>query len=271
MSAARAIAGTTRVHALIGAPVAHSRSPALHNALFAHCGLDAAYVALPVAPDTTGAALVAAVRTLGLAGANLTVPFKERVLPHLDGQAPSARAAGAVNTLVVENGAIIGHNTDGAGLMDGAREAGWTPGGRAVVLGAGGAGRAVAAALAAAGCAVTVLNRSPARAAALADALGISAGPLSAFAAHAAGASLVVNCCTPAADPVVGALDARGLAPGALWIDTNYFRPAPVPPGPRSQTGAAMLLHQGLRAFALWTGHTVPAATARALVPGFAP
>lgn len=263
-----AITGATPVFALLGAPVAHSRSPTLHNGLFARTGTPGVYVALPVDPACSGRALVESVRTLGLAGANLTVPFKERVLAQLDALAPSAARAGSVNTLVREGTTIVGHNTDGNGLVASAREAGWRPGGRALVLGAGGAGRAVAAALVDAGCEVIVLNRSSARAAAVGRALGLQTGPLTAAAmtALSAGAELVVNCCTPAADAAVAALPADGLAPGALWVDTNYFRaplPCPAGDGLRRLDGRGMLLHQGLAAFTLWTGRPVAAAEAR--------
>jgi shikimate dehydrogenase len=263
------ITGATPVFALLGAPVAHSRSPRLHNGLFAHTGTAGVYVALPVDPTSSGAALVQTVRTLGLAGANLTVPFKERVLPHLDALAPSAARAGSVNTLVRDGSRLIGHNTDGHGIVKSARAASWAPGGRALVLGAGGAGRAVAAALVAAGCEVAVLNRSPARAQAVGQALGLRTGPLSpaGMAELGAGAELVVNCCTPAADDAVAALPPAALAPGALWVDTNYFRaPLPVPErdGLRQLDGRGMLLHQGLAAFTLWTGCPVTAAQARA-------
>ncbi len=267
------ITGRTTVYGLLGSPVTHSRSPRLHNGLFAHYGLDAAYLAFPVDPRTPGAALVSAIRTLGLTGANLTVPFKQRVLPHLDALAPSASRAEAVNTITVKDGLLIGHNTDGSGLVAAVESTGHRPR-RAMVLGAGGTGRAVAAALQDHGCAVVLLNRTEARALEVARRLGIDAGPLTpeAFSENAVEMDIVVNCCTPAADAMVARLDATRLPSSALWVDANYFNPQPphsATIGGRFQPGTEMLLHQGIQAFALWTGTTVPAALPRQL--GVAP
>ena len=277
MSPPAATTGRTATYALVGHPVARSRSPGLHGALFAAAGIDAVYVCLDVDPERA-AGVAAAVRTLGLAGVNLTVPLKEAVLPHLDGLSPAAAAAGAVNTLWWEGARLMGDNTDGAGLLDAAHEAGARADAPAVLLGAGGTARAVAAALLAAGCPrVTLLNRTRARATAAADALGCASGPLTpaAFTAAAAGAGLVVNCTGGAAAGAVAALPLGALPAPAVWVDANYWMPDPpqeaacAARGLRFQRGHAMLLHQGVRAWRRWTGRTPTAgavAAARAAV-----
>lgn len=251
----------TPTYALIGHPVAHSRSPMLHGALFRAHGIEAVYLCFEVTPDRSQG-IVSAVRTLGLAGANLTVPHKESVVGALDRLTPAAARAGSVNVLAWEGDALIGDNTDGAGLIDSVRESGGTTEGPAVVLGAGGTARAVAAALLNAGAPrVTVLNRTLARAETVAAAIGAEPGPLtsSAFAAAARDAHLVVNCTAGPAAPAVGALDIHALPHGTTWVDANYWMPAPPHHDAahlRFVTGHGMLLHQGARAWRRWTGLT---------------
>jgi shikimate dehydrogenase len=253
------LSGKTRTYALIGHPVAHSRSPALHAALFSAHEIDAVYLCFEVPPSRSGG-IVSAVRTLGLAGANLTVPHKESVVGQLDRLTPAAERAGSVNVLAWEGDALIGDNTDGAGLVDSVRESGGTTSEAAIVLGAGGTARAVAAALLDAGAPrVTLLNRTLARAQTVATAVGAEAGPLTSagFRDAARAARLVVNCTAGPAASAVRALDIRGLADGAVWIDANYWMPDPphnAAPGVRFVSGHGMLLHQGVRAWQRWTG-----------------
>jgi shikimate dehydrogenase len=143
------ISGTTRVVALLGDPVVHTLSPALHNAAFAAAGLDFVYVALRVAPRDLEAAL-GGLQALGLAGANVTIPHKEAAAALMDELRGDAAITGAVNTVVLEGGSLVGHNTDSQGFLASLREL--VPEGvrgqPALLLGAGGAGRAVALALA---------------------------------------------------------------------------------------------------------------------------
>ncbi|RME28554.1 MAG: shikimate dehydrogenase, partial [Deltaproteobacteria bacterium] len=108
------ISARTRVFGLVGHPVRHSLSPAMYNELFQRYGLDAVYVAFDVDP-TRAEAVADAVRTLGLVGVNLTVPFKERVLPALDHMTVAAEEAGAVNVVIHVGGTLTGYNTDGEG------------------------------------------------------------------------------------------------------------------------------------------------------------
>lgn len=238
------ITGATRTFALLGHPVRQSRSPELHAGWFREHGIDGVYVALDV-PAASGEQLVGAVRTLGLAGVNLTVPHKERVVPHLDRLEPAAAAAGAVNTLYWDGGNLVGANTDGEGLLRSLAARGVDVAGRrAAVIGAGGAGRGVAHALAAAGVdGLTVLNRTLARAEAVARELPrATPAPLD---ADLDGFELVVVC---TAAPVALTRPA-----GATWIDISTGTPE----------GLAMLCWQGALAFERWTGVRPDAEAAR--------
>ncbi len=269
------ITGATRVYGLVGHPVRHSLSPAMHNELFRRCGVDAVYVTFDVPPARAGV-VVASIRTLGLAGVNLTVPFKEAVLADLDALSPEANLAGAVNVVVRgAEGALTGHNTDGAGYLGALREelGLGVAGEDLAVLGAGGTGRAVAAAAAEAGAhAVTFYNRTLARAERAADTLA-SRFPATVFHAtdldaasfgRRAGAhTRVVNCTSGPATPLVEQLPVEELPEGAAWTDANYWMADPprlaacARRGLRLQRGIGMLMHQGARAFTLFTGHVV--------------
>jgi shikimate dehydrogenase len=190
---ATTITAGTRVAAVIGSPVRHSLSPALHNAAFAAAGVDWVYTAFEVAPGQAGAAL-AAMRALGLGGLSVTMPHKDDIAAAVDVLSPAARALRTANTVVRgADGRLEGHSTDGEGFVASLREAGVDPSGAAVaVLGAGGAARAVIDALARAGAAsVAVVNRTPAKAA-VAAALAGSAGVVGAR-EHVAAADIVVN------------------------------------------------------------------------------
>ncbi|MDY7042096.1 MAG: shikimate dehydrogenase, partial [Chloroflexota bacterium] len=168
------IDGHTQLVGLIGWPVEHSLSPAMHNAAFDALGLNWRYVPLPVPPRQVEAA-VRGLAALGFRGANVTVPHKRAAMPALDSIGPGARALGAVNTLVVSQRAdgsplIGGYNTDCAGFAAALREGGFEPegGGNAVVIGAGGAARAVVHGLLCSGIGeIVVLNRTLERALAL--------------------------------------------------------------------------------------------------------
>jgi shikimate dehydrogenase len=256
---------------VIGHPVAHSLSPALHNAAFAAAGLDWVYVALDVEPGAVADAF-AGVRALGIAGLSVTMPHKEAAAAAADELTDDARRLGAVNCVVNRRGALVGHNTDGPGLLAALdAEVGYAPhGARCVVLGAGGAARAVVLALARADAAeVAVVNRTPDRAAAaaaLAGDRGVVVAPAAAGARLAA-ADLVVNATPvgmgePAAADVPFDLD--HLRPGQVVADLVY-RPlvTPLVAGARDRgvtavNGLGMLVHQAALAFELWTGVDAP-------------
>lgn len=258
------ITGHTRVVALLGSPVRHSRSPALHNAWFARAGIDAVYVALEAPLDTDAAAMVRG----GLWGANLTIPFKRTVLDRLDGLDTDARATGAVNTLYRDGHRLLGANTDVDGwATDALRHTGLT-GRRAVILGAGGAAIAVGHALGKHGAErVHFANRSPAdavvaRLAPHAPQTAWSAGPLTPDAI--ADADLVVHALPAAARPTVEALAFDRLAPTGTWFDLNYFDASPPgfatvqARGWQTVDGHGMLEEQAALAFARWTGRLPP-------------
>ena len=145
------ILGSTQVVGLIGWPIEHSVSPPMHNAAFRHLGLDWCYVPLPVRPKDIAEA-ISGLRALGLRGINATVPHKIALLPLMDELTLPARAIGATNTVIVRPDGLVGHNTDAEGFLRALREAGFDPEEcRALVLGAGGAARAVVYALATVG------------------------------------------------------------------------------------------------------------------------
>lgn len=261
----------TRPVFLLGHPVRHSASPALQNAAFRAAGVDAAFLAADVPADSVGAA-VRALPALGALGANVTMPHKEAVLPHCDEVSKEAQAARAANTLVVREGRVLGHNTDGAGAVAALHEAGVaTRGILAVVLGAGGTARAVGSALLADGATVVFANRTHARAIAAAGELGARAVELGSLPPLLAEAKLVVNA-TPA-----------GLADDTLPLRPEWFLPSfavldcPYRRGGTATVhraraagcaavvpGDAMLLHQGALAFTLWTGRPAPLEAMRA-------
>lgn len=256
----------TAVYALLGRPVHHSRSPALHNGWFRAFGIDAVYVALEV-PAGAEDRVVDAVRTLGLAGANATVPLKERLVGAVDRLTDDARAIGAVNVLVRDppDGALVGANTDAEGFCRSVEGAGHALAGRHVaIVGAGGAARAVAWGVAGRGAAsVRIAARDPARGEALAVAVGASeacavrSGPIDA--GFVAGADVLVVA-TSGRAPAIAALDPAALAPGAVWVDLNYWDPEPIglraaaAAGCATVDGSGMLTWQAALAFELWTG-----------------
>jgi shikimate dehydrogenase len=253
------LSGRTQVAAVIGDPVEHSLSPAILNAAFAAADLDWAYVAFTVAADDVARALEG-VRSLGIRGLSVTMPHKEAVAALVDERSPEATLLGAVNCVVNDGGRLVGHNTDGAGFVDALRaEVGLELAGRRVVLvGAGGAARAIALALGQAGAAdVAVVNRTQARAEVAASLVG-AAGRVGSD-ADVAGADLVVNA-TP-----VGMLDAMvPIDPAALHrgqvVADIVYRPAITPllaaaaaSGAVAVNGLGMLVHQAAHALRLWT------------------
>jgi shikimate dehydrogenase len=166
------ISGSTRLAGVIGWPIDHTLSPAMHNAAYEELGLDWVYIPLGV-PDEAGVRRVAAAaRSLPFVGFNVTMPYKQIALELCDEVAQVARIAGAVNTVHVVDGALIGYNTDGRGLLEALEsEAGFEPQGKAVaVLGAGGAASSAVVALVLGGASrVTIVNRSRERADELAE------------------------------------------------------------------------------------------------------
>lgn len=271
MSGAPPISGRTRVAGIIGWPVSHSLSPAMHNAAFGALGLDWRYVAFPVDPARVGDAL-RGLAAAGVAGLNVTIPHKRAVLDGCSAVSPAVEAIGAANTLVPDGaGGWTADNTDAPGFMRALDEAAplALDGRTALLVGAGGAARAVAFALRARGARVRVANRTAATAAALGDPVGFTPAALAEACRDAA---LVVNCTSLGlhGDDVPPELPLDALGPGHVVADVVY-RPGGTPwlhavaaRGARTVDGLGMLLHQGAAAFALWTGVEPPVAVMRA-------
>ncbi|HHW28267.1 MAG TPA: shikimate dehydrogenase [Syntrophomonadaceae bacterium] len=271
------ISGLTKVYGLFGDPVEHSLSPIMHNTAFQALGLDCVYLPFLVKSKDIASA-VQAVRALHLAGVNLTIPLKECVLPYLDEVEKEAELIGAVNTMINRDGRLCGYNTDAPGFLAALKAAGFNPSGKnAVILGAGGAARAVSFALAQEGVrGIHIFNRSVEKAEKLAADLNAAyqfpttAGDLSSdLAAALKGAELLVNA-TPVgmypnhnAEPL---LTRNQLHQGLLVCDliynplqTRLLKEAEAA-GCRFLNGVGMLVWQGALAFQLWTGEKAPAA-----------
>jgi len=254
-----------QVFGLIGNPVEHSLSPPMHEAAYEELGVDARYVTLE---PTDGAAAVQAADALGVAGLNVTIPFKRDVLAAVD-PTPLAERVGAVNTVDLGTDPPTGHNTDTAGVRRALAHHGVDLSGTAVVVGAGGAGRAAAFALADAGVAVAVANRTTERAEDLAAAVDAAGGtatghPLAALGDLLAGADILVNATSVGMEedrsPVpADALHADLAVLDAVYtpVETRLLREAAAA-GARTVDGAWMLLYQGVEAFEVWTGREAP-------------
>ena len=254
---------------VLGFPVAHSRSPAMMNAAFRELGLDWRYLKLPVASERF-AATVRALPGSGYRGANVTIPHKEAALELADERGEEAAAIGAANTLTFADGALVADNTDAGGLLDALAE---TPAGRtALVLGAGGAARAAAWAMREAGAEVSVWNRTPERAAALAAALSV------AHAQRPGPAEIVVNATAVGlqGEEEQVALAALGLEKieADVLVDLVYGEEPTAlsrwaaARGTRVVTGIEVLVCQGARSLERWTGRQAPLATMREAASG---
>ncbi len=275
------ISGHTGLTALIGSPVAHSSSPAMHNEAFRYLGLDYVYLAFDVTAGSFDAA-VEGLRAIHIKGFNCTMPLKRLMCQRADRLSDAARLIGAVNTVVCEDGALIGHNTDGYGFMQSVREKGYDPAGREMtLLGSGGAASAVMAQAALDGVShIHVFSRpgsvstqclteearrireaSPCRISfydlenlsRLKDCIGQSA--------------VLVNASSVGMAPHTDAClipDASFLPEGLLVADVIYnpketkLLAMAKEAGCPVMNGLSMLLHQGARAFEIWTGQKMP-------------
>jgi len=252
---------------VMGWPVAHTRSPAIHNHWIAHYGLKGAYVQLPVQP----ARLEAAIRglpALGFAGCNITVPHKISAMAWMDEVHPAAQRIEAINTVVVrEDGSLLGVNNDGVGYIQSLRDAdpAWRADtGPALVLGAGGAARAIVVALLDEGVPeLRICNRTQEKAQAFRDAFGdrVKVIPWSERNAAMAGVSLLVNTTTqgmhgqPALDVALDDLPAHAMVSDAIYIPLETpLLAAARQKGHRTVNGLGMLLNQARPAFKSWFG-----------------
>lgn len=286
------IDGRTQLVGLIGWPVEHSLSPVMHNAAFDALGLNWRYVPLPVPPGQVEAA-VHGLAALGFRGANVTVPHKQAVMPVLDSIAPNARALGAANTLVIGRSAdgtpvIGGYNTDDKGFVGALRLGGFEPedGGSVVVVGAGGAARAVVHGLLWSGTGeIMVLNRTPERAQALVSDLGRRPQEVSRLRAlpftpetlieSARAADLLVNATTVGMWPHVDGSVWPGSVPipAHLTVFDLVYNPLETrllqqsrQSGARTIDGLGMLVRQGTLAFGMWTNQGLAVSEIAALM-----
>jgi shikimate dehydrogenase len=248
----------------------------MHNAAFRHAQLPWHYRLLPTPPQRLESTLVQ-LESLGYRGVNVTVPHKEAVIPHLAATTNAARAIGAINTIAVQNGQLVGDNTDCDGFLLALKGQGFdAAGSRALVLGAGGAARAVAFGLAKSGCSVLVHNRTPERARDLVASMrklrldagvettpdGASVGDL-----DLSRIDLLVNATSvgmwPETETTPWPLSA---SMGRHWLVVDLvYNPRETllvtqarKAGAKTMGGLEMLVHQGALAFELWTGRSAP-------------
>jgi shikimate dehydrogenase len=256
------LSGRARIAGVTGWPVAHSRSPRLHGFWLERHGIDGAYVPLPIRPESFDAA-IRGLAASGFAGLNVTIPHKVAAFAICDTLDESAERAGAVNTLVFQDGRIAGSNTDGWGFVANLRAHGVDPGaGPALVLGAGGAARAIAASLQDCGAPVTVANRSAERTDELTRSLpGLTVLPWEQRSAALADHALVVNTTSlgMTGEPTLD-LDLDGASAGLAVADIVYV-PLETPllaaareRGLTAVEGLGMLLYQAVPGFRAWFG-----------------
>ncbi len=275
------ITGTTRLCALFGDPIHHSKSPAMHNLAFERAGLDYAYMAFTISADDMPKA-IDAIRFLDARGCNLTMPHKIAVVPYLDELDPAAGIIGAVNTVVNDNGKLTGYNTDGYGFMTAFADAGVQCKGKKMVqMGMGGAGTAIAAQAALDGVGeIVVFSRSNGKSweragkevAMISQKTGCKmslhdSNDLDDLRAQLADAELLSN-----ATPIgMGKLEGQSPIPDATFLHPGIaiqdciYQPAETElmkmgkeAGCLAINGLGMLFHQGARAFELWTGVDFP-------------
>lgn len=256
------LTGHARVAGIIGWPVGHSRSPRLHGYWLEKHGIDGAYVPLAIPPEHFREA-VRGLMHAGFAGANVTIPHKLAAFAVCDVVDDTARRAGAVNTLTFRDGTITGANTDGWGFLANLRAHGVNPkAGPALLLGAGGGARAIAAALLAEGVAVTLANRTEARAAQfIRDLPGPRIVPWDQRSAAAADHALIVNTTALGMEGKESLmLDLSRAGPGTAVADIVYV-PLETPllrdaraRGLKPVEGLGMLLYQGIPGFRSWFG-----------------
>ena len=258
----RVLSGKARVAGITGWPVSHSRSPRLHGFWLERHGIDGAYIPLPIHPDQYGLA-IKGLAAAGFAGANVTIPHKLAAFAICDHVDDTARRAGAVNTLVFTDGRITGSNTDGWGFVANLRHHGVDPAaGPALLLGAGGSARAIAAALQDAGVTVTIANRTRDRADALArDLPGLRVIDWAQRSAALGDHALVVNTTSlgmGGQPPLELDLDR---APAAMAVADIVYVPLETPllaaaarRGLKPVEGLGMLLYQAIPGFKAWFG-----------------
>ena len=268
------ISGKTRVCGIIGDPIEHTVSPAMHNAAFQELNLDFVYVAFRVRKDELREAIAGA-KSLDIKGLNVTMPHKNAVMKHLDETDPTAMSIGAVNTILNDKGRLIGYNTDGIGALKALKENGVSlNGNKMLLLGAGGAGKAIASHAAQEVEELKILNRTIQKAKDLAEVLckkfgkKIEGNSLSAktIKKELEDADIVVNATSVGMHPNddQSLIDPSWLRPDICVMDIVYN---PVETkltldaksvGAKVVSGVEMLVYQGVASFEIWTDHPAP-------------
>ncbi|MFW6110799.1 MAG: shikimate dehydrogenase [Thermoproteota archaeon] len=268
------ISGKTKICAIIGCPVEHSLSPSMHNAAFQALNLDFVYVAFKVKRQELKEA-IEGIRSLGIKGLNVTMPHKNEVIEHLDKLDPSAQSISAVNTILNQEDTLMGYNTDGLGAIKALKKTGLSLRGKTLLLlGAGGAGKAIAFQAAKEVKELIILNRTPKKAKFLADVLCRKFGKkihghnLSRKNTknHLAEADILINATSVGMPPDEGRslVDPNWLRPDLKVMDIIYH---PIETklvkdaksiGAQVITGVDMLLYQGAISFEIWTGNSAP-------------
>ncbi len=268
------ISGKTQLCALIGDPVEHSLSPYIHNAAFKHLKLDFVYVAFKVSKENVKEALEGA-RALGIKGLNVTMPLKTAVIQHLDKLDSDAEKIGAVNTVLNDDGTLIGYNTDGLGALEALKANGQNPAGKNIlVLGAGGAARAIAFALCKDAKNMTVLNRTLEKARILAEELSrifdkkVKFGGLNeeTLRNEMEEADILANATAVGMAPKTNEtpVNMKLLHPNLTVFDLVYNPPETrllkeaKAVGAKTIDGICMLVHQGALSFQIWIGRKAP-------------
>lgn len=250
-----------QLYGIFGHPVAHSLSPAMHNAAFRHWGIEACYVPFDVSDIK---AAMQAARTLRIRGISITVPHKIQIIPYLDHVDDTVQKIGAVNTVVNRDGALFGTNTDGIGAIRALSKGEPLTGKRIVVIGAGGAARAIGFGVQSVGGEVIIVNRTIERGRKLAEDLGCDFVPLDDI--TSVETDILVNATTVGMHPDSGKSPAPSecLKPGMVVMDAVY---SPLSTrllkdaqkqGCVTINGLDMLIHQGAAQFEIWTGEKAP-------------
>ena len=263
------ITGNTKVYGVIGQPVKHSLGPVMHNRAFARYGYPGVYVAFE-AHDI--AAAVNGMRAFNIQGISVTIPHKESILPHLDQVDDNAREIGAVNTVVNDDGRLIGYNTDADGAVRALSEETAIKGKDIAIIGAGGAARAIGFGLLKNGGCVHILNRSAANGKILADFLGTDFYPLEQF--NQLPCDILINTTPVGMHPKVDKMPvSRAQLRDSMIVMDIIYNPLKTrlletaeQIGARVINGVPMFVYQGAKQFELWTGLKAPVDLMRKVV-----
>ncbi|KXT77321.1 Shikimate/quinate 5-dehydrogenase I beta [Streptococcus sp. DD10] len=265
------IDGHTRLAAVVASPIKHSISPFIHNRAFELTGVNGVYIAWDIVAEDL-AETVQNIRRYDMFGINLSMPYKEVVLPHLDELTPVARMVGAVNTVINSNGTLIGHNTDGKGFFKSLPEF-KIKGANIVVLGAGGAAKAIISQAILDGVssvAIFVRKKSIEKTRSIYPNLGdqISVYDLEdiqSLVRLLTGADLLVNATSVGMDGLSNPISEEVVFPSQLLVADVIYQPFETPflkqakkQGLKTVNGLGMLLYQAAEAFEIWTNHAMP-------------